>query len=393
MSNETASLNESLQSMQTRTLRDHIETPMVVEVDGSISKIIGVMTDKNVYDVFVPLSHNNIASVNIRDLLDARDITSTRPSILGKTVPLLSLDDTVGHAARIMSYYRVRALPIGNKSQQIVGQISAKGLVKSIHNDLNGKSGNVIGSNIMTPNPIVVTESDKVSAARSIMKRRRIDHLPVTNKKGELSGMVTSSQILSLMLQSEKIGRRALGIEKLNRLDMSISGIADRTVVTSKPDDSVHSITGIMLDTASTYSILTSAGQINGIVTYGDIVALLAEKIAEDLPAFIIGLPDDPSDAEHVRSKFASIVRYLKNMEPGIEEARCKIKLRNLQGKRRRYEIDVRIITPYKSHTYADSGWDLSKLFDEMSDSLKKKFAHKKTQRGIESSRKRLQEE
>jgi CBS domain-containing protein len=379
--------------MQTRTVRDWMEASVVLEPESTISKIIGVMTDKNVYDVFMSLSGNNVASINIRDLLDARDITSTRPSTLGKTVPLLSLDDSVGHAARIMSYYRLRALPIGNKVQQLVGQISAKGLVKSIHNNLNGKSGNVMGSNVMTPNPIVIAESDKVSAARSIMKRRRIDHLPVTNKKGELSGMVTSSQILSMMLQSEKIGRRALGTEKLNRLDMSISGIADRTLVTSKPNDSVHSITGTMLDAASTYSVLTSTGQINGIVTYRDIVALLAEKIAEDLPAFIIGLPDDPSDAEHVRSKFASIIRYLKNMEPEIEEVRCKIKLRNLQGKRRRYEVDVSIITPYQRHTYADSGWDLSKLFDEMSDSLKKKFAHKKTQRGRESSRKGLQEE
>jgi CBS domain-containing protein len=378
--------------MQTRTVRDWTEAPVVIEPDTTISKIIGVMTDKNVYDVFMPLSDNNIASINIRDLLDARDITSTRPSTLGKIVPLLSLDDTVGHAARIMSYYRLRALPIGSKGLQLVGQISAKGLVKSIHNDLNGKSSNVLGSSVMTPDPIVIAENGKISAVRSIMKRRRIDHLPVTKKKGELSGMVTSSQILSMMLQSEKIGRRALGIEKLNRLDMSVSGIADRTVVTSKPDDSIHSITGAILDRGSTYSILTTGGQINGIVTYGDIVTLLAEKIAEDVPAFIIGLPDDPSDAEHARSKFANIVRYLKNIEPEIEEARCKIKLRNIQGKRRRYEIDASIITPYKRHTYTDSGWDLSKLFDEMSDSLKNKFAHKKTKRGMESSRKGLPE-
>ena len=378
--------------MRTRAVKDWMEAPVVVEPDSTVSRIIGVMTDKNTYDVFMPLNDNNVASINIRDLLDARDITSTRPSVLGKTVPLLSLDDTVGHAARIMSYYRLRALPIGNKDQQLIGQISAKGLVKSIHNNLNGKSGNVMGSSIMTQNPIVIAESDKVSAARSIMKRRRIDHLPVTNKKGELSGMVTSSQILGMMLKSEKIGRRALGTEKLNRLDMSISGIADRTVVTSKTSDSVHSISGTMLDAASTYSILTTGGQIDGIVTYRDIIALLAEKIAEDLPAFIIGLPDDPSDAEHARSKFASIIRYLKNMEPEIEEARCKIKLHNPQGKRRRYDIDVSIITPYKRHTYTDSGWDLSKLFDEMSGSLKKKFAHKKTRRGVESSRKGLRE-
>jgi len=153
----------------------------------------------------------------------------------------------------------------------------------------------------------------------------------------------------------------------------------------------VHSIAGEILDSDSTYSILTQDGKIKGIVTYRDIIGLLAEKVGEDLPAFIIGLPDDPSDAEHAKSKFSNIIRYLKNIEPEIEQARCKIKLRNLQGKRRRYEIEVSIITPYERHTYADTGWDLPKLFDEMSDSLKKKFAHKKTKRRIETSRKGLQ--
>jgi CBS domain-containing protein len=365
-----------------------MESPVVVEPNTTISKIISLMADKNVYDVFMPVGET-LACINIRDLLDARDISSARPSVLGKIIPLISPDETIGHAARIMSYYRLRSLPIG-KGGQLTGQISAKSLVKSIHEDLNGKSVNLLGSSIMTANPIVIAANDKVSAARSLMKRKRIDHLPVANKNGKLSGMVTSSQIIQLMLRSEKIGRRALGTEKLNRLDMSISGIADRNVVTSKLDDPVHSIIGVMLNANSTYSILSRGEAIDGIVTYGDIVALLAEKIAEDLPAFMIGLPDDPSDAEHAKSKFSNIIRYLKNIEPEIEEARCKIKLHNLQAKRRRYEIDVSIITPYKRHTYADSGWDLAAMFDELSDSLKKKFAHKKTRRRIETSRKGL---
>src|SRR5581483_6120212 len=102
MSKEIA-LNESLQSLQTRSVSNWREPPVVVEPSDTTSKIIGVMVDNNVYEVFIPMG-DKLACINIRDLLDVRDITSAKPSILGRIVPLLSSDATVGHAARIMSY-------------------------------------------------------------------------------------------------------------------------------------------------------------------------------------------------------------------------------------------------------------------------------------------------
>ena len=99
---------------------------------------------------------------------------------------------------------------------------------------------------------------------------------------------------------------------------------------------------------------------------------------------FIIGLPEDPFEAELAKSKFVNIVRLLrKTTSPEIEEARCHIKLRDIEGKRKRYEVDVNIITPYRRHTYTNMGWDLARMFDQMSDSLKKQIAHKRSRRGL----------
>lgn len=385
----TARIHEALRPLQSRSVQELMEPPAIVDPDSSASKIIGLITEKKVYDVFIPLA-NKIACLNIRDLLSIRDITSARPSVLGKIVPSLSLKSNIGYAARIMSLYRLRALPVVNENNDLVGQITAKGMIKAIH-DLGADervSTNVRVSGIMTAHPIVLREKDKVSTARSIMIRRRIDHLPLINKKEKLSGIVTSSHIIEAMLPSEKIGRKVLGVEKLNRLDMQASGIADKNVVVSNPNDSLRSVAGTIIDANSTYSVVCFGEEIQGIVTYRDIISLLAEKVEEDLPAFIIGLPDDPFDAELAKSKFADIVRLLKRMAPEIEEARCKMKLRDIEGERRRYEVDVSIITPYRRHAYTNTGWDLAKMFDQMSDSLKKRFAHRPTRRRTESIRK-----
>ncbi len=92
---------------------------------------------------------------------------------------------------------------------------------------------------------------------------------------------------------------------------------------------------------------------------------------------FIIGLPDEPFDAELAKSKFANISKFLKKIYPDIEQARCNIKLRRVLGAKKRYEIDVRIIPTHGTISYTNTGWDLAKLFDEMSNVLKKKISHR----------------
>ncbi len=98
-----------------------------------------------------------------------------------------------------------------------------------------------------------------------------------------------------------------------------------------------------------------------GIITYRDIINLLGEKVNEEIPIFIIGLPDDPLDSELAKSKFTNLVRLLKKAYPNLEEARCRIKIRQVQGARKRYEIDASIITTQSVASYVTVGWDYRK--------------------------------
>ena len=362
----TSELYDSLSVFRNKKVRELIEFPIIADADSPISKIIGILTQNNVYDVFIKLTSNSIASINIRDILSVRDIVSTKPSVLGKVIPSLSEEESnIGYAARIMSHYRLRALPVV-QNNEIVGQITTKAIVKGIYEaDISGSrnSNTVNASNILTPNPIVITPKDRVSTARNIMMRRRIDHLPIVEEQEntKLAGMLTSTHIAQAMLPSERIGRESIGIDnKLIRLDFSVIGIADHddgdNITVSNVDDSLRSLTGLMVDRNSTYSVVTALGNLRGIITYGDIIALLAERIEESIPVYIIGLPDDPFDAELVKSKFASIIRLLRKISPEIEEARCHIKIRDIEGeRRRRYEVDANMITPYRRHTYTNT--------------------------------------
>ena len=356
-------------------VRDLMEPPIMISKDVALSKIISTLSETNSYDVFIELS-GKIGALTIRDIIGIKDITTTRPSLVGKIIPELNRDSVIGEAARIMSHYRMRTLPVVHNGK-IEGQVSARRIVELISKHLAESKLRIVASNIMTSDPITIDCHKTVSAARSIMKRRRIDHLPVVDN-GRLVGIITSSDIMKVMLPSERIGKKSVGIDNAeDRFSIEVSGLANADVITANVDESLQVVCDRMINAGSTYCIIRVWDEIQGIITYRDIVALLGEKMEEDIPMFIVGLPDEPFDAELAKSKFTNITRFLRKIHPDIEEARCHIKLRSVQGARKRYEIDVHILSTHGNISYTNIGWDLAKLFDEMTDALKKKVSHK----------------
>jgi CBS domain-containing protein len=168
-----------------------------------------------------------------------------------------------------------------------------------------------------------------------------------------------------------------MGVDAENRLHVAVAGILNKELVTADVHDSIHLVITKMLETDSAYCLIKLWDELQGIITYRDLVSLLGEKIQEEIPVFIIGLPDDPLEAELAKSKFASTVKLLRKIYHDILEARCRIKLKDVKGLRKRYEVDAHIIWTHGSITYTDIGYDLARIFDEMSDALKKKISHK----------------
>ena len=171
-------LYENFNELRHTPALNFIEPIVIAEARDSISEIIGILMDRDCYDIFVPLS-GKVAALNMRDFLGIKNITSANPSTLGKIIPTLNSESTTAEAARLMSLYRLRALPILEKNE-ITSQISTKKIVQAIR-DIMFVSAirKTSASDIMTPSPIVISKTDTIASAKTIMKRRRIDHLPV----------------------------------------------------------------------------------------------------------------------------------------------------------------------------------------------------------------------
>lgn len=366
---------DDLKRLRKTVVSNLIDQPVFMNSEATLSKIIGILKENRSYEIFIT-AKNKIAALNLRDIIGITDVSSTKPSLLGKIIPTLNTESTIGESARIMSLHRMRTLPVVEGRNKITGQVSSKQIVKLMNVFFKEKKIRIKASDVMTSNPVVISGDDTAASAKAIMKKRRIDHLPVVDN-ANLTGIVTSEDIMELMLPSERIGKNSLGVVNEARLHLAISGIVNKDVVTADVQDSVQSVCDKMLNSDSSYCIVKLWDEVQGIITYRDIVDLLGEKIREEIPVYIIGLPDDPLDAELAKSKFANLVMLLRKIYPDILESRCRIKLKDVSGTRKRYEVDAHIITTHGNIAYSANGYDLARIYDELSDALKKKISHK----------------
>jgi len=144
------------------------------------------------------------------------DLVSKRSSVVGltkgavmKTAAAMTRDvvvvppEMLARAARkIMERSRIRHLPVV-KQGRLVGILSDRDLMRFETDDLD-EIPTLVGE-AMTAAPITCSTSTTVSRAAQIMIEHKIDSLPVVDPSGNLVGLVTSSDLLHLLVESADV--------------------------------------------------------------------------------------------------------------------------------------------------------------------------------------------
>jgi CBS domain-containing membrane protein len=105
-------------------------------------------------------------------------------------------------ARKIMEHARIRHLPVV-KHGRLQGILSDRDLLRFEGGDLDGMA--TLVSEAMTPAPITCAISTTISRVAQIMLEHKIDSLPVVDPSGTLVGLVTSSDLLQLLVESADV--------------------------------------------------------------------------------------------------------------------------------------------------------------------------------------------
>ena len=363
-----------MEEMKNIEVRELQTPPVIVPPNCTISKIVGILKERDAYEAFI-VEKDRVGMITMRDILRVSQLTSAKTSTLVKYPTRLSPTTNLGRASRIMTDYRLRALPIVDDGE-ITGAVTARRILETMSErgvpNLQVKS---IASGSLT----TVTADETVAKARTVMIEKRFDHLPVTSED-KVAGIITSSQIVLHLMPTERIGSETLGMEGQRSLGFQVKSLMDMDPLQCAAEEEASQVLRIMLRAGKTYSLIAVLGLIQGIVTPRDYIKLIAEpEVKLEIPVYMVGLPDDPFESEVAKSKFLNVVGRLRRAFPQIEEARSIIKTSgSIKGKeRRRYEVDVAIKTPKGAITYSHAGWELPAVYDELSTRLKRLLTQK----------------
>ena len=134
----------------------------------------------------------------------------------------------------MLTEYRVSAFPVLDEEDKVIGVVSEadllskEALVAAIgalaaqlgsvngapHHDEFAKAAAVTAADLMTKPPVVVTPYEPVTSAARLMYHGRVKRLPVVGVKGELVGIVSRVDVLSVYSRPDEEIRREIVEER-----------------------------------------------------------------------------------------------------------------------------------------------------------------------------------
>ena len=373
----TSTASKHIEAAKNQPITNMISPLLEAPSGATLSRILGILREREVYQVFLP-DGVRCGMISEREILKETNIELTKPAAVIRYVPVVREEALVGEVARLMADYRIRAAPVSN-GRKIIGQVDCTALLR----ELKGRIGGDFRiTSVATSHPTTIEEAASVAKARDLLLKKRFDHLPVTGGKN-LVGLVSSTQIVSLLKTPERVGSKSILPQTKAGLDFPVGDIMDRNPLTCPPESSADDALKRALDGAKTCVLITQWDELQGIATQRDFMTLLAEVEPEpEAPVFMVGLPEDPFESEATKAKFKRIVRQLEKVYPDILEARSVIKSKRKAGsERERYEVRVQIRTPTDSVSYSAEGWELPQVYDLITDRLKRLMTHKQKTR------------
>ncbi|MDG6901938.1 MAG: hypothetical protein JRM80_08250 [Nitrososphaerota archaeon] len=89
-------------------------------------------------------------------------------------------------------------------------------------------------------------------------------------------------------------------------------------------------------------------------------------------PFYIVGLPEEPIEADEAKMKFEKLSAELCKVYPFIEEIRAVVKSKKPGKTHARYEVSVEVYTPKDRHAFTGDGYNIAAVFDSMGPKMKR---------------------
>lgn len=369
--------------------------PETVSTDMSLSQIKTRMEDQNVRAIPVVNGKKFKGIIGYRDLIRQLQFNpkSTKPSKIMHNPPEYEKNDSFVDVCdlRINSGRKMLVRTDLNGLQGIIGDEQFREACKDV-NELSNISTSVLASKEL----VKVFEEDSLEKARHKMLDNNISRLPVLDENGKLTGIIRSTDLLRMMIPMESPNAGGRSGDRSGRLEVNIAGgdekdkmsdipvkeLMDRMVTNNQEHMDANKAAEMMEKQESGEIIFVEDKYPEAIITVKDLVHHIKKLKASDMVLVnLIGL-ELPEEKAALHKKIKTQLRgSLGRKLDKPQEITVRIKKKEKDGKKHRYEFDVKLYSEYGITTVQADGWDMLEVMDEALDQLNSLISKKKGKR------------
>ncbi|MEM0133884.1 MAG: CBS domain-containing protein [Thermoplasmatales archaeon] len=329
---------------------------ITLTTDDLISTAIAKMSDNKMHHIPIVDEKGDYTGMLDYNLLYKREsipVTTKVKTIMERT-PSISVEMSIADAARLMLDSGLKALPVLEKNK-IKGIVTSTDIVNSINSI--PEVANIRASEIMSGDPITVSENDDLLEALKKMRDIGEASIPVVDKDGRISGMININDI-SKELWRER-GKMRQGEYYRNKTKPLVKDVMVSPLMVGL-DKNISSCMKEMAGSEARICTVVNDHMIpEGIVSQSDILAeIVKSSSAQTVLVNLSGARfDDPEVYDKIYSlveKSAKSIAKLKRMRPML--INIHIEEYNQTGKETKYSIRGKMVT--ESKTFFSRSWD-----------------------------------
>ncbi|MFB6218736.1 MAG: CBS domain-containing protein [Halobacteriaceae archaeon] len=322
--------------------RDFIE----VDIEERLGKVRSVFEDTNPKGVVVTEDGEYAGVITQKQLLQSHIEDHTKARALLTDAPKIDRHEDIRDTARMLVEGNTKVAPVF-EGDSLWGIITDDDILEAVIENLDA----ITVADIYTDNPVTVDEDTTLGRVINLMREHGISRLPVVNENGYLTGIVTTRDVVDVVvrgMEKATVGDRSGERDRV--LDLPVYDEMSSPVETVELDATVDDAVGTMLDRGFAGLVVTGDDDRvpEGVVTKTDVLRALSftEENHLDVQITNIDLLDTVTrqeireTVEQVADKYRAMqvqhahVRFHKHKEKlrGTPLIRAQIRLRTNRG-------------------------------------------------------------
>lgn len=344
-----------------------------VSKEDRISDVIARMSEEDVHELPVVENGCVMGIVTYNTLLRKKYFPLTaKAEIVMQHFPPLSEFDPLTKGIEIMINSHLSDLPV-SRNGKLVGTVHKRDVLEVLSKVRGLRTREI--SEIMTPAPEAVRESDDIRKALSIMRGLDEKNLPVLDKNGRLVGVIGMMDIMKFTWKPMKGGKRELDGEN-KPVQVSVGSLMNKPAISMLPTATVEDAIRTMVRKDISTLFVAEDSKLVGVLTLRDVLeqAMSMEKREEGVYVQLTGLQaEDPDIYDSLYAVIQKgLIRIAKIAAPRMFNAH--VATYNHEGLRSKYTIHARLTTIRGLYFTKTTDWDLFRAMNDALEILEKEI-------------------